>query len=237
MVADQVTLVTRRAGRPRRHPLGVRRRGHATRSRRVADAPQGTAVTAAPQAGRRRGPPARLHRRVDRSARSSSGTRTSSRGPSGWRSSAPTRRRDRHQVETLNSMKALWARPRDEVNDEEYHEFYKHVSHDWTDPLETIHMKGEGTFEYEALLFLPARAPFDLFHADGQRGRAALRQARLHHGRLRGADPALPALRQGRGRRARPVAERLPRDPAAGPADPDRSGAGWSRRCSPRSRR
>ncbi|GAA0736915.1 molecular chaperone HtpG [Dactylosporangium roseum] len=70
----------------------------------------------------------------------------------------------------LNSMKALWARPRSEVSDEEYHEFYKHVSHDWTDPLETIHMKAEGTFEYEALLFIPARAPFDLFSRDGKRG-------------------------------------------------------------------
>ena len=72
--------------------------------------------------------------------------------------------------ETLNSMKALWARSRDEVKDEEYHEFYKHLSHDWTDPLETIHMRGEGNIEYEALLFLPARAPFDLFHADARRG-------------------------------------------------------------------
>lgn len=70
----------------------------------------------------------------------------------------------------LNSMKALWARPRSEVSAEEYNEFYKHVSHDWTDPLETIHMKGEGTFEYEALLFVPSRAPFDLFSRDGRRG-------------------------------------------------------------------
>ena len=70
----------------------------------------------------------------------------------------------------LNSMKALWARPRSEVSDAEYNEFYKHVSHDWTDPLETIHMKAEGTFEYEALLFIPARAPFDLFTRDGKRG-------------------------------------------------------------------
>ncbi|GGM16250.1 molecular chaperone HtpG [Dactylosporangium sucinum] len=70
----------------------------------------------------------------------------------------------------INSMKALWARPRSEVSDAEYHEFYKHVSHDWTDPLETIHMKAEGTFEYEALLFVPARAPFDLFTRDGKRG-------------------------------------------------------------------
>ncbi|MEJ3748275.1 molecular chaperone HtpG [Actinomycetes bacterium KLBMP 9797] len=74
------------------------------------------------------------------------------------------------QDQPLNSMKALWARPRSEVADEEYHEFYKHVSHDWTDPLETIHMKGEGTFEYEALLFIPARAPFDLFTRDVKRG-------------------------------------------------------------------
>ena len=52
----------------------------------------------------------------------------------------------------------------------EYHEFYRHVSHDWTDPLEIIHMKAEGTFEYEALLFIPSRAPFDLFLRDGKRG-------------------------------------------------------------------
>ncbi|MEH1017723.1 molecular chaperone HtpG [Micromonospora sp. CPCC 206060] len=73
-------------------------------------------------------------------------------------------------VQTLNSMKALWARPRDEVDADEYHEFYKHVSHDWTDPLDVIHMKGEGTFEYEALLFIPAHAPLDLFMRDGKRG-------------------------------------------------------------------
>jgi molecular chaperone HtpG len=73
-------------------------------------------------------------------------------------------------VDTLNSMKALWARPRSEVADEEYKEFYRHVSHDWTDPLEIIQMKAEGTFEYEALLFIPSRAPFDLFLREGRRG-------------------------------------------------------------------
>ncbi|WBB90647.1 molecular chaperone HtpG [Verrucosispora sp. WMMC514] len=71
---------------------------------------------------------------------------------------------------TLNSMKALWARPRGEVEPAEYHEFYKHVSHDWADPLETIHMRGEGTFEYEALLFIPTHAPLDLFSPQGRRG-------------------------------------------------------------------
>ncbi|MEU8185275.1 molecular chaperone HtpG [Micromonospora sp. NPDC049047] len=74
------------------------------------------------------------------------------------------------EVQTLNSMKALWARPRDEVDAAEYNEFYKHVSHDWADPLEVVHMKGEGTFEYEALLFLPSHAPLDLFSPQGRRG-------------------------------------------------------------------
>ena len=74
------------------------------------------------------------------------------------------------EVETLNSMKALWARPRDEVEPAEYNELYRHLSHDWTDPLEVIQMKGEGTFEYEALLFIPARAPLDLYTRDAKRG-------------------------------------------------------------------
>jgi molecular chaperone HtpG len=74
------------------------------------------------------------------------------------------------EVQTLNSMKALWARPRDEVDAAEYNEFYKHVSHDWADPLEVVHMKGEGTFEYEALLFLPSHAPLDMFSPQGRRG-------------------------------------------------------------------
>ena len=75
-----------------------------------------------------------------------------------------------YEVQTLNSMKALWARPRAEVDDAEYAEFYKHVSHDWAEPLETVHMRAEGTFEYEALLFLPSHAPFDLYMRDGKRG-------------------------------------------------------------------
>ncbi|ABD09631.1 molecular chaperone of HSP90 family [Frankia casuarinae] len=70
----------------------------------------------------------------------------------------------------LNSMKALWARPQSEVDKAEYDQFYQHLSHDWTGPLEVIHMKGEGTFEYEALLFIPSRAPLDLFTRDARRG-------------------------------------------------------------------
>jgi molecular chaperone HtpG len=73
-------------------------------------------------------------------------------------------------LEPINSRKALWARPRSEVTDEEYAEFYRHVSHDWQEPLETMRFTGEGTFEYQALLFLPAHAPMDLFMRDANRG-------------------------------------------------------------------
>lgn len=74
------------------------------------------------------------------------------------------------ETETVNSMKALWARPRDEVSDEEYKEFYKHIAHAWDDPLEIVPMKAEGTFEYQALLFIPSHAPFDLFNQDAKVG-------------------------------------------------------------------
>ncbi|MEN4397085.1 molecular chaperone HtpG [Mycolicibacterium senegalense] len=74
------------------------------------------------------------------------------------------------ETQTLNSGKALWARPKDEVSEEEYREFYKHIAHAWDDPLEVITMKGEGTFEYQALLFIPSHAPFDLFTRDAKTG-------------------------------------------------------------------
>ena len=74
------------------------------------------------------------------------------------------------ETETLNSMKALWARPREEVADEEYTEFYKHIAHAWDDPLEVIAMRAEGTFEYQALLFIPSHAPFDLFNQNAAIG-------------------------------------------------------------------
>jgi molecular chaperone HtpG len=72
--------------------------------------------------------------------------------------------------ETINSRKALWARSSSDVTDEEYAEFYRHVSHDWNAPLETIRMQAEGTFEYQALLFLPSQAPLDLFMRERKRG-------------------------------------------------------------------
>jgi molecular chaperone HtpG len=70
------------------------------------------------------------------------------------------------ETQTLNSMKALWAKSKDEVSDDEYNEFYKHIAHAWDDPLVVIPMRAEGNFEYQALLFIPSHAPFDLFNRD-----------------------------------------------------------------------
>jgi molecular chaperone HtpG len=74
------------------------------------------------------------------------------------------------EPETVNSRKALWARAQKDVSEEEYTEFYRHVSHDWREPLETIRLSAEGTFEYQALLFLPSHAPMDLFWREAKRG-------------------------------------------------------------------
>lgn len=68
--------------------------------------------------------------------------------------------------EVLNSRKAIWLRNKTEVTDEEYSEFYKHVSHDFTDPATTVHYKAEGTSEFTALLYIPSTAPFDIFYKE-----------------------------------------------------------------------
>lgn len=68
--------------------------------------------------------------------------------------------------EPLNSMKAIWTRPPSEVSDEEYKEFYTHITHDHTDPLLRVATALEGTFEARALLYIPGLAPFDLYHRE-----------------------------------------------------------------------
>ncbi|MFU8815785.1 MAG: molecular chaperone HtpG, partial [Pseudomonadales bacterium] len=74
------------------------------------------------------------------------------------------------EFETINAAKALWTRPRTDVSDEEYKAFYKHVSHDFDDPLTWSHNRVEGKLEYTSLLYVPKRAPFDLWNRDVPRG-------------------------------------------------------------------
>lgn len=72
--------------------------------------------------------------------------------------------------ETVNTATALWTRSRSEVTDDEYKEFYKHISHDFSDPVKWSHNRVEGKLDYTSLLYLPAKAPFDLYNRDGARG-------------------------------------------------------------------
>ncbi|KAB2878915.1 molecular chaperone HtpG [bacterium] len=70
------------------------------------------------------------------------------------------------EEQVLNSRKAIWLKDKSEITTEEYKEFYKHVSHDFSDPAKVIHFKAEGTREFSALLFIPTKAPFDMFYKD-----------------------------------------------------------------------
>ena len=72
--------------------------------------------------------------------------------------------------QAINQAKALWTRSKSDISDEEYHEFYKHVSHDWNEPLLWAHNKVEGTLDYTSLLYVPAKAPFDLYNREASRG-------------------------------------------------------------------
>ncbi len=72
--------------------------------------------------------------------------------------------------ETLNSIKAIWTRSENDVTEDEYKEFYKHISHDWNDPLSHIVFKAEGLHEFRGLLYIPSKAPMDLYNREGGQG-------------------------------------------------------------------
>ena len=77
---------------------------------------------------------------------------------------------DYTELETINSMTPIWKKRSSEVTDEEYGEFYKSTFHDWADPARTFSLHAEGTLEYDALLFIPGQAPFDLYSRDYEKG-------------------------------------------------------------------
>ena len=77
---------------------------------------------------------------------------------------------EKDEDETINKASALWARAKSDIKEEEYEEFYKHVSHDWEKPLAWSHARVEGRHEYTELLYLPGKAPFDLFERDTKHG-------------------------------------------------------------------
>ncbi|MPY56214.1 molecular chaperone HtpG [Streptomyces spongiae] len=168
MVADEITLLTRRAGETE----GTRwtSRGEGTYTLEEADAaPQGTSVTLHLKPA---DPDNQLHDytsvwKIKEIVKRYSDFIT---WPVRLVGEPESEGDGPAEAETLNSMKALWARSRGEVSEDEYHELYKHISHDWREPLETIQLQAEGTFEYQALLFVPSHAPHDLFTQNSQRG-------------------------------------------------------------------
>ena len=80
------------------------------------------------------------------------------------------KKKDGKEGGAINSMKPIWVRPASEVSEEEYKEFYKHITHDWNEPLQRLSFKAEGRIEYQALLYLPSQAPMDLFFEVGKFG-------------------------------------------------------------------
>ncbi len=76
----------------------------------------------------------------------------------------------RQAPEVVNQAKAMWTRSRSELTDEEYQEFYKHISHDWNEPLAWMHNRVEGKLDYTSLLYIPSKAPFDMWNRDTARG-------------------------------------------------------------------
>lgn len=76
----------------------------------------------------------------------------------------------RTELRTLNSMQPLWTKNKSDIKPEEYNEFFKSLFHEWEEPMEIIHSKAEGTVEYTTMLFIPSRAPFNLYHTDYEPG-------------------------------------------------------------------
>ena len=160
LVADRVTLVTRRAGMGPEHGVRWESTGDGSYTLETVEAPaRGTEIT--------------LHLRED-----------AGEFLDAWRLRGivhkyadhipfPIRMDkagDEEGVETVNQASALWTRSKSELSDEDYANFYKHVSHDFEPPLAWMHQKLEGKYEYTLLFYLPKNAPFDLWQSDARHG-------------------------------------------------------------------
>ncbi|MFC4161089.1 molecular chaperone HtpG [Chitinimonas lacunae] len=169
IVADRVTLTTRRAGLPSSQGVRWESEGAGEYTLEDLDVPQrGTEIT--------------LHLRED-----------AAEFADDWRLKSIVRKYSDHitlpirmkkgpsygengetvisdELETVNKASALWARSKSEISEQEYREFYKHVAHDFEDPLAWSHARVEGRQEYTELLFIPKRAPFDLYDRERRHG-------------------------------------------------------------------
>ena len=169
IVADQVTLVTRRAGLGKEHGVRWESRGEGDYTIEAAEKPaRGTEVTLHLRAG---------EDELQEGFRLQSIIRKYSdhislpilMNKQEW-DKDKGEHVTRDELEKVNQAAALWARPKSEISEEQYREFYKHVGHDFDAPLAWVHAKVEGKSEYTQLLYLPARAPFDLWDREHRHG-------------------------------------------------------------------
>jgi molecular chaperone HtpG len=168
IVADKVTLTTRRAGLPACEGVRWESSGEGDYTLEGADAPRGTHIVLHLREGedelldewrlkqiiRKYSDHITLPIEMPTAAVTDEDGKETQ--PAGW--------------ETVNKASALWARAKSEITDEEYKAFYQHVAHDYSDPLAWTHARVEGRQEYTQLLYLPARAPFDLYDRDARHG-------------------------------------------------------------------
>ena len=221
IVADRVTLTTRRAGLTAgtRRALGelgrrrVHRRGRAqgdARHRRRFSICVRTKTTCCPACA---------------CARSSANTPTTSRMPILMKKERGTdeKKVTTDEDEQINQASALWARPKAEITEEQYHEFYKHVAHDFEPPLAYTHARVEGRQEFTQLFFIPQRAPFDLWDREHRHGiKLYVRRVFIMDDAEQLLPPYLRFVRGDRGLE-RSAAECLARNPAAVARHPDDS--------------
>ena len=167
IVADRVTLTTRRAGLTAAEGVRWESDGRGAYTLEAVEQPdRGTTVVLHLRDGRgrpaQRLPAALDHQEVLRphqpADRDAGGARGRGRGEA------------RAEEAPVNQASALWARPKSELTDQDYKDFYQHVTGDFSEPLAWVHSKIEGTYEYTLLLFIPSRAPFDLWIPQAGRG-------------------------------------------------------------------
>jgi molecular chaperone HtpG len=161
VVADKVTVLTRRAGLPENEGVRWESTGQGEYTlETIENASRGTEVT--------------LHLREDEDELLSGYRLRSIIRKYSDHITLPivmkTEEKDKDELEVVNKASALWTRPRSEISEQEYNEFYKHISHDFSDPLAYVHSRMEGTQEYTLLLFIPSQAPFDLYTRDVHHG-------------------------------------------------------------------
>ena len=178
IVAERVVLTSRRAGAPASEGVRWESDGRGEFTVETVDAPaRGTAVTLHLREGeddlldgyRLRGIVRKYSDHISFPIRMAKEAEPGDAGD-GDEGEGAAAGPDAPEEETVNRATALWGRPRQEIPEEEYEEFYKHVAHDFEAPLDTIHARVEGNVEYTVLLFIPGRAPFDLWDRNVRRG-------------------------------------------------------------------